>query len=199
MAKPTVAELRTRVMKAFSKIGFGGKFSTYSVYEKDRDIICINKIGGVMKHYMRVLCQEELNWRAADLQQSRYADISETFTHLKDNEIFVVYRLVQNMFAKLHGTTTPQYFYYDPTKDSIIARCGKVIIEIELILNHTVDITTNALYDYLRQLGDFVDGAAESKDAKMFTMYGVLRITLDNGDIVYPQISVQEFKRHWEV
>lgn len=199
MAKPTVAELRTRVMKAFAKIGFGGKFSTYSVYEKDRDIICINKVGGVMKHYMRVLCQEELNYRACDLQQSRYADVSETFTHLKDNEIFVVYRLVQNMFAKLHGTTTPQYFYYDPTKDSIIAKCGKVIIEIELILNHTVDITTNALYDYLSQLADFVDGAAESKDAKMFTMYGVLRITLDNGDIVYPQISVQEFKRHWEV
>lgn len=199
MAKPTVAELRTRVMKAFGKIGFGGKFSTYSVYEKERDIICLNKVGGVVKHYMRVLCQEELDYRACDLQQSRYADVSETFTHLKDNDIFVVYRLVQNMFAKLHGTTMAQHFYYDPTKDSIIAKCGKVIIEIELILNHTVDISTNALYDYLQQLEDFVDGAAESRDAKMFTMYGVLRITLDNGDIVYPQISVQDFKRHWEV
>lgn len=198
MAKPTVQDIQTRVIKAFEKIGFGGRFSTYSVYTKEEDKICINKVGGKIKHYLRVMTEAELGERANDLVQSRFADVTKTFTHLKDSEMFVVYRLVQNMFAKLHGTHVPQYMYYDEKKDAVIARCGKVILEIELILNHRVDISTNALYAYLDELGDLVEIAKGNKNAHMFTMYGVLRITLDNGDKIYPNISVPEFKKHWE-
>lgn len=200
MAQPTVKDHQTRVIKAFNKMGWGGKFATYSCWTKEDNIVCIHRSGQKLKHYLRILHKSELEHRAGDLTQTRYADITQTFTHLKDSEMHAVYVMVTNMFSKLHsGRPQPQYMYYDATKDSVIARCGAVIVEIELILNHRVNIATNALYAYLKELGEMIPEAGTSVNAQMFTMYGVLRITLDDGGVIYPGTTVDEFKRLWEV
>lgn len=198
MAKPTLAETTNRVVNAFKKIGFGGKFATYDVIDR-APWIQLTKHGITPTVGFRILSQTELDARAEHLVQNYKQSILELQRKVIGEEMYAAHRLVQNMHVKLFATAPKAHMYYDTRNKSMISKYGTVIIETCHVLALNPDVTSSAMFDYLDECAKLITECEGATSATAFTHFGMLCFKLDNNNyIVETSCTVEEFNHHWE-
>lgn len=200
MAKPTVTETAVRVVKAFRKIGIGGKYATYDVTARRDGFIELHKHNAQSNICFKVITTAEVQDRAQGLIQNIRNNLLEVL-RLEGSipeEMYVAVRLVQNMQVGLYASAPiNSYIYFDALTKTVIVNYGKVVIEICYVNNYAVDITTNALLDYVEQLSELIDECKNATDIVAYTRWDNLHIKLGNGYIIETEVTVKEFNEAW--
>lgn len=198
MTNPAIAETTDRVVRAFKKIGMGGKFATYDVVDQ-APYIELLKIGCKPSVCFRILTEEELFCRVPDFVQNAQRSILEVQRKTIGEEMYAAHRLVQNMHVKLYATVPKAFMYYDQKTNSMISKYGSVIIETCKRIDDDVDVTSGAAFAYLDELSNLIDECKDTKDVTLFTDMGKLHIKIeDNQYVVETDCTVDEFNGHWE-
>lgn len=200
MAKPTVMETAVRVVNAFRKIGFGGKYATYDVTAWHEGFIELHKNGSVPNVCFKIITATELQDRAQHLIQHVSGNLLETLRKEAciDDEMYVAVRLVQNMQVKLYATTPLNAFmYFDTRTKTVIVNYGTVTIEVCHVEDYNVDINTNDLFAFVDELSHLIDDCKDAKDAVPYTRWGKLHVRLGNGYVIETEVTVKEFNDSW--
>jgi len=198
MTNPAIAETTDRVVRAFKKIGMGGKFATYDVINR-APYIELLKNGCKPSVCFRILTEEELFCRAPDLVLNAQRSILEVKRKTIGGEMYAAHRLVQNMQVKLYATVPNAFMYYDQKTNSMISRYGTVIIETCQRIDYDVDVTSKAAFKYLDELSNLIDECKDTKDVTMYTDLGKLHIKIEHNQFeVETGCTVDEFNEYWE-
>lgn len=200
MAKPTVVETAERVVKAFRKIGFGGKYATYDVTAWRDGFIELHKAGTKPAVCYKIITAAELQNRAQYLIQHATGNLLELLRkeeHITE-EMYVAVRLVQNMQVKLYATPPLNVFmYFDTKTKSVIVNYGSVTIEIRDLDDYNVDIATNDLFAFVDALAPNTDACKNATNIVAFTRWGLVILRLDNGYEIDTTITVEQFNSIW--
>lgn len=199
MAKPTLKETTDRVVKAFRKIGFGGKFATYDVTAWPDNFIELHKFGSVPGVCFRIVDSNELVERSQSLTQHISGGLLQTLLNEKriNQETYVAARLVQNMQVKLYPTQQNGNMYFDEKSKTLLIRYGTVIVEVCPVIDYNIDVNTNDLFAFLDELSYLQDECKNATDAVPYTKFGKLYVKLGNGYVVETDVTVKEFNDTW--